>query len=570
MNSILSEITDAEILDAEKILVEKDPLFLVEGGFLSIKTKAGELIKLKLNPIQVEIYKIIVREIKKGKPVRIFLLKYRQGGASTEISSIVYAITSQKPNTNALIMADDLEHANNLFEMAKLYQERLEIDEPHLAPRLKKSNEKKLEFEGLHSQIFVATSENVEAARSHTLQIVHLSEVGFFRNYLSVMSALTQSVPDLPNTLIVCETTANGRGEFYREWLKAVDGKTEWIPLFVGWFWAPEHVLPLEDGKLYPLDGINFDKDYTMQHMLDDEDKLRKEFNLSDEQINWRRYAITNKCFGNINVFRQEEPAYWQEAFIASGCNFFDNFGLEKQRGYNPVDIGEVFETGLNFEFRSLPRGRVKLYEKPGRDEQYIVSADASEGIGRDEASILVLNKRTNYTAAVVNGQYAPEDLADMCIKLANYYNKALLAPENKGYGTMVCQLCYNKYGNIYRAVDISDGEPREKNMLGFNTNSNTRPVMLARLNEEIRLNSTTLKDKDLISQCGSFIVDPKTKKAEAAQGEQDGLVICRAIAGEVRSQYPYKPVVNNKSKNIALAREMQNRVNAGFSFSKN
>ncbi len=565
-----TQITDNEILEAEQLAIKEFPLALVEEGFLSIKTKSGELIKLKLNDTQVEILKIVKRELQAGKPVRVWILKARQEGVSTLTEAIIYALTSQRENINALILADEKEHSNNLFEMTKLYQEMLELHDPHLAPRLKKSNEKKLEFENIHSQIIIATAENTEAARSHTFQLVHLSEVGFFRDFSTVMSGLSQSVPDLPNTLIVGETTANGRGEFYAEWLRAIGGKTGWIAIFVAWFWMREYSLPLEGGKLYQLDGIRFDKDYTTSHMLADEAKLKREFDLTDEQINWRRYAIANKCAGNINIFRQEYPSYWQEAFIASGVNFFDNFGVEKQRGYNPIDIGEVFETGLNFEFRSLPHGRVKLYEKPGRDEQYIVSADASEGIGRDEASILVLNKRTNYTAAVANGQYAPEDLADMCIKVANYYNKALLAPENKGYGTMVCQLCYNKYGNIYRAVDISSGEQKEKNMLGFNTNANTRPVILARMNEEIRLNSTTLKDSDLISQCKSFVVDPKTKKAEAASGEQDGLVICRAIAGEVRNQYPYKPVVNNKSKNIAMAREMQNRVNAGFSFSKN
>jgi hypothetical protein len=66
---------------------------------------------------------------------------------------------------------------------------------------------------------------------------------------------------------------------------------------------------------------------------------------------------------------------------------------------------------------------------------------------------------------------------------------------------------------------------------------------------EEVKNNSTTLNAKELISECRTFIIkkDDKGKvtKVEAQTGYQDGLVICRAIAGYVRNQYPYKPDTN-------------------------
>ena len=86
-------------------------------------------------------------------------------------------------------------------------------------------------------------------------------------------------------------------------------------------------------------------------------------------------------------------------------------------------------------------------------------------------------------------------------------------------------------------------------------------------MNEEIRLNSTTLKSKKLINQCMTFIINPTTKKPEAAPNKQDGLVICRGIAGQVRSEHPFKPIVNAQAKRKERYREITTKTNAGFKF---
>ena len=85
---------------------------------------------------------------------------------STLIEAIIYAITSQRANTNADIIADEQKRSDNLFEMSKLYQEKIPR---HLKPAIKKSNAKKLEFEGIHSQILVETANDPDAGRSFTI-----------------------------------------------------------------------------------------------------------------------------------------------------------------------------------------------------------------------------------------------------------------------------------------------------------------------------------------------------------------------------------------------------------------
>ena len=532
--------------DIEKKAILEHPIRLVDTRYLSIKTKAGKMLRLNLNSTQIKLTDKIKELRAAGKRVRIWLLKYRQGGVSTDIEAILYSLTSQQSNRNSLILADEKEHANNLFEMSKLYQERLEIDYPHLPPRLKKSNEKKLEFEGIHSQIIIASAENTEAAKSHTFHYVHLSEVAYFRDLKTVLDDLNQTVPDLADTIIIGETTANGMEEFYRQWIRAIKGETDWIPLFFGWYEMAEYSMPLQNGELYPLTGILFDADTSLLVFENEERDLKQEFHLTDEQLNWRRWAIVNKCQGRLDVFRREYPATWQEAFAMSGSMFFDRKGLQKQITKRPEMIGELFYEGLKYEFRTLPHGRIKVYEKPEVGEQYVVASDASEALGSDEAAILVLNKRLNSVAAIVAGQYPPEDIAEIAKALGYWYNTAMVAPENKGYGYMVCQLLNNSYGNIYRRLITKTGEDKPTEELGWNTNSASRPEMLAEMAEEVARNSTILNSKELIDECQTFIIKKdksgNVTKVEAQEGCQDGLVICRAIAGMVRKQYPYKP----------------------------
>lgn len=555
-----SNYSDEDILLRDKAIVGHNPLILLHTRKLSIKTKDGKLIRLSLNSTQQKLFQKILELRKAKKPIRLWILKYRQGGVSTEIEAIIYALTSQQQNRNSLIIADEKEHANNLFEMFKLYQEQLEKTDPHLPPPLKKSNEKKLEFDGTHSQIIIASAENKESAKSHTFHYVHLSEVAFFPDLKTVLADLNQTVPDHEDTMIIGETTANGMEEFYRQWLRAIEGKTDWIPLFFPWFMMEEYRLPLQDGKLYPLDGINFASDSSIATFEQDEQKLKFENNLDDEQINWRRYAIINKCQGSLLTFQEQYPGSWQEAFATSGSLFFDTKGLAKQLKKRPIAIGEIFFQSLKWEWRDIPHGRIEIFERPEEGEQYIVAGDASEAVDSDEAAIVVLNKRMNSTAAIVAGQHAPEELAQMLIALGNFYNQGMIAQENKGYGYQVNQLVNANYGNVYRKIINKDGIDTVTDELGFNTNSVTRPQMLAAMAEEIKNNSTTLNSEKLISECHTFIIkrdkDGNVTKIEAQDGYQDGkklyqdgLVICRAIAGIVRNQYPYKPIDTNQMK---------------------
>lgn len=533
----------------EIVLAEHNPFFLVDNGFLKIKTKDAQLKEFFPNTAQQELNRIIKEKQAEGKPIRLWVLKARQEGISTDTEAVIYSHVSRRKNVNALIIADIKEHSDNLYNMFKLYHESLALDYSHLAPKLKKSNEKKLEFDELRSQIAVGTAENTACAKSGTFQYVHLSEVAFFRDFSTLMGDLMQTVPDLPNTMIIGETTANGKNFFYKEWKRAISGKTDWIPVFIPWFMMQEYRKPL-DPKTghYPIDEIDFG-DSNKHEFLKDEMYQMKKYKLEPEQINWRRYAIVNKCQGSLVTFCQEYPACWQDAFQASGATFFQKKGIQYQEDHQtePKLKGEIHKRNNKLIATPKDKGRIKFYELVDPNGQYVVTGDASEALGEDEASLMVVDKRTGNCAAVVNGQYPPDELGELAVQLGYYYNAAMIAIENKGYGYMANQTVNDNYGNIYRKKITKNGIVEETDEIGFNTNSATRPLILGRMYEEVKDRCCFYYDKDVVEQLWSFVVNPKTKKAEAAEGDQDGLVICRAIYTQVIIEHPYIPQKRRK-----------------------
>ncbi len=534
------EYTPEKIQAEEARLIGQNPFNLVREKFLTIKTKSRGMQKLVPNSVQNRFIDVVEKLFFSGKPVRVLCLKARQMGISTVIEAVIYAFTSRMRGVNAFVIADDLEGANYIFEMQKMYQEYLD---KHLKPRTKHSNEKKLAFAGLNSQILIDTADNPNIGRKYTIQFAHLSECSrFTRSLPEILSGLGHAVPNAAGTMVFLETTANGYEEFYDLWITAMNGKSDWLPLFYAWHEFPEYSLPLEGGQLYPIDNVKFMTPLEKENFLMDEQAIKVKYNLTNEQLNWRRWDLVNNCSGDINKFNEDNPSCWQDAFVATGNLFFDREALKRQEPQKPFTFGNIVKEEGKYVFRENSAGVLCIYEFPRKGEQYVIGADPAEGLEHgDKSSGVVLNKRTNKTVCIYNHNIPPDRFEDDLVKLGNFYNESLIACENKGYGYSVNQGLYKKYGRVYRRLKTKKGFNEPTLELGFNTNSVTRPQMLSQLAEEIAEGSTDLVDKDLIQQCWTFINNIKRGQPEAEKGKCDDLVMARAIAGQVRLEQPYK-----------------------------
>ena len=290
--------------------LKNDFRFYAENS-LFIRTKSAGVNSFKLNKAQLYIHEKLEEQRKEKGQVRAIILKGRQQGCSTYVEGRFMWRTTHCKGVRAFILTHEDDASQNLFDMAKRYYENLP---PQVKPEISASNAKELHFVNLDSGYRVGTAGNKSVGRSQTNQFFHGSEVAFWPNASEHAKGILQTIPLGGDTEVIYESTANGVGNFFHiQWKMAESGESDFIPIFVPWFWQEEYARAVPDDFALTIE----------------EETLKKHHSLSDEQIYWRRQKIVELSSGGKDgekAFMQEYPMNAAEAFQVSGGN-----GLIKQ-----------------------------------------------------------------------------------------------------------------------------------------------------------------------------------------------------------------------------------------------
>ena len=526
--------------------------------YIKIRDKAGKIIDLKINQGQQKLYDAIKEQHNQGKPIRIIVLKARQIGFSTLTESIIFKNTATKFNVNAGIITHKEEATTNLFNMSKRMYDNLP---DNMKPSLKRSNAKELIFDndqgtGLKSKIKCMTAGSSGVGRSDTFTALHLSELAFWGNNAKETTiGLFQAVPNLPNTMIVIESTANGFEYFKELWDMAVRGESDFIPVFVGWNELDDYKMP-----------------YTGFELTDYEKNLQRIYNLSLEQLSWRRWCIKNNCGGDEQQFKQEYPINPQEAFISSGNCIFD-----KQIVINRIqELSKPIRVGY-FDYKyddTMPAGKkitdirwvndkngyIEIYEVPNI-YKYCIGGDTA-GEGSDWFTGHVLNAKTGKQVARLRHQMDEDLYVRQMYCLGHYYQyknqrtgvitPALMCIESNFSSFPNKELVRLGYSNMF----VREKEDKYTGIMdksyGFKTTSLTRPVIIAELVKIVRESVELINDKLTLEEMLTFVRNEKGRP-EAQQGAHDDLVMGLAIAYYSRSQVVFddEPIEINKIFNF-------------------
>lgn len=525
--------------------VQNDTPWYMEN-FLKIRDKKSRLIPFKCNEAQLEFQRIIDENTRLGKPHRYIILKARQLGFSTFTEGKIFHDTVTRENTNSLIIAHEDKATQNLFQMSKLFYEELPAS---LKPMKKYSNEKALVFEnpttdvaekqqnpGLRSKITCATAGTSDTARSGTYHNVHVSEIAFFPNAQNTMTALLQCVPDEPNTFVVLESTANGiGGYFYDMWNDAVEGKNDFTPLFFPWFTDSSYTAQFENESkkeefIKEINAMVQDSSGKMVHT--EEWFLMNEFNLSLEQLYWRKKTIANKCGGDLEMFHQEYPATPQEAFIASGRPRFD---VKVLREYDmnctePEHIGYLENKDRRITYHEEDNGLLQIWQMPSANKFYTIGADVAEGLETGDYSVAVVMDENLNVVAKYRGHIDPDLYGIELVKLGWFYNEAYIAVENNNHGlTTLKSILRQEYYNVFYTKSYDRVNDVVSKKLGWSTTRKTKPYMIDKLAEYIRERFLGIKDKEIIMECYSYVIDEKGI-TNAQEGKHDDCVMALGI----------------------------------------
>lgn len=499
--------------------------------FIKIRNKKSEIVSLKLNKPQQRLYDEIKRQKQLGKPVRIIILKARQMGFSTLTESVIFKDTVTHFNVNSGIVAHKDDSTNNLFNMSKLMYECLPDE---IKPSKKASNAKELVFDkengaGLKSKIKVMTAGGDGIGRSDTFNNLHISEYAFWgKNKKEQLIGLLQSVPNLPNTMIIIESTANGFDDYKEMWDKAVNEENDFVPLFIGWNELDEYSMP--------YDGFELN---------DEEKELKQLYNLTNEQISWRRWCIKNNCDGDTEYFNQEYPICPEEAFLSTGECIFDKkiiirrIEQLKQRK-EPIKQGSFIydfhnNTISNIRWVDDPKGIIKIYQEPKPNVRYGIGGDTA-GEGSDLFAGQVIENFTGHQVAVLWGKVDEDLYAKQMYCLGKYYNTSLLGIEANFSSYPIKELQKYRYPRQYVREKEDKITGKKEKSYGFKTTSFTRPVILAELVRILREEIENINDIPTLEEALTFIRNEKGRP-EAQEGKHDDLIMSLAIGYRIMEQ---------------------------------
>ena len=431
---------------------------------------------------------------------RNVILKARKMGFSSLLLAVACIKFLMGKNERCVSMSFDKNASTKQLERAKHFIKSYERINNVTVP-MKYNSKNELVWQGENEDgttftnaLRVGTAKSTGFGRGDDITFLHLTEVSLADHLEQLLAGAGEAV--VHNTIITLETTANGYNEFKTFWDEASAGARNYRTLFYSPSWEYD-----------------------------------------EEFLNKKRQELGR-------LFDQEFPMTSEQAFIASGNQYFDKQALNDL-------LQETIETTTVHGFRK--------YRDFNPGEFVVVFADTAAG-GGDFCAAHFLSK-TNLDIPLVYHKkvIATEMTPVLHAKLEEIFDitgvKPVVAYErnNGGFFEMdrFNSLNRNQKYSIYRAK-LNQGtkySQSEGPKLGWDTNSATRPVMIQMIKEAVDNKLIRIYDRPTINEMFSF-VEVQTSTAWRAQAEKsahDDLVM--ALAGAWQLYQTEKPPINKTNR---------------------
>ena len=395
------------------------------------------------------------------------VLKSRQLGLSTVTAAYAVWYAIFKKDKNILIIATKLQTAMNFIKKVKTILDGL----PNWL-LLTKFEPTKQQITFGNGSTITAVPTSPDAGRSEALSLLIVDEAAFIRDFEDIWTGLYPTISTGGNAIII--STPNGvGGTYYSLWTDAIAQVNEFNPINLPWHVHPEH-----DQEWFNKETKNLPKRKVAQEFLCD--------------------------------------------FISSGDTFLQPSEMDYLRSMIDQPIR-----------KEGPASGVWIWSDPEPNKKYIISSDVARGDGNDYSTFHVIDCDECEVVAEYMGKIPPDKLADLLQEYGKQYNTALICPERNTFGYFTCvklrdsgykRLYYrNATGDVYDFIQTDmDAVP------GFETQGNTRPQILAKLEEVVRNKILKVYSQRFYDQMQAFIWNGS--KAQATRDAHDDLILSLAI----------------------------------------
>lgn len=394
-------------------------------------------------------------------------VKSRQLGVSTIIMFYCLWFSIFSPGKKTLVVSHKRESAEEFIAKLKTAYEFLP---EWLKPAATLYSKSVVEFDT--KSIIRAITSNVNAARSFSATLFVLDEAAFIENCDGVVTAILPTVAAADGKLIAI-SSPNGNSDlnwFYKTYTYAAAKLNTWTA----------YNFPYTVSPIFTADPLF--REHQIQIDNGNVDKFEKEF----------------CCRFDVNL----ASLFSQDVLRAFKIN--ENI-LNRQLG------------GITYE------DTLFIWKLAEQNKKYIIGVDCSSNkpTAKDFTAFQVLDAETQEQMAEYCGKLPTELFVDILIKTAKHYNTAELVIEENSYSQLVMYLLEQKsYKNLWY--------PDNKTTPGFNTNRNSRVLLLEKL--ILFYNNLSgiqkLKSARLKVQMENFSANHAysdgSKKYEASKGNDD------------------------------------------------
>jgi len=503
-----------------------------------IRTKDAQLIQFKRNRAQ--------EHFNKHKHTRNIVLKSRQLGFTTDETVDSLDDTLFNKNFDTLFIAHIKDDAEEIFDKkVRVAWENIPKELRNLYNvESNRTNQMTFDYgDGTKSSFFVKVS-----GRSGTYRRLHVTEYAkmCIKEPQKAKEIISGTIPAVPiDGRVDIESTAEGEiGRFHDMFWEAWDRTREPLPTefkahFYNWTWDDAEIDKIT--TIIPVSQM--DQGYKFS-------EYQLKYGLTDKQMTY--YYMKWLSIGkDWNVLHQEYPTTPEEAFVSSGNKLFATEALAQQVAIDGVVVGEW-----------------TYFKKYNPMHTYGCGADPSEGIGGDNATIVIVDFTTSEVVAVYYSKLTtPDVLAFEAVRVCKVYGNCILAPERNNHGHAFIVVAKDIYDNLYEEVTRDKNKETNTKKLGFLTTGASKPIIMYGLNTAVNEDTLAFNDKRLIREARTYQKEDLSRVDgdEDTIGHWDGLMAL-AIAWEMRHHTDYidpkdKDKVWDDDENFLIERQQQDEL---------
>ena len=478
----------------EYVKCSQDPFYFIEK-YMKIVTIDSGVQVIKLYDFQREMINKFVNE-------KFILAKCaRQSGKTIGVESFILWSILFKDNYRVGMFANKFDTSKKILKEIKYSYEQLPM---WLQQGVITWNKHSIELENGSS--ITSSSTSGDAGRSRTYNLVFLDEFAFVPDYVAAdfFTAVYPTISSGKNTKVIIISTPNGLNFFYRMWVEALEGRSNY--------------------QLF--------------------------------EANWRAVPSRDDAWADETLANVGEKAFQQEYecdFLGSSNTLISTTKIKEMVWKKPV---KRYQGGL------------AIYEEPKPRNQYIITVDVSRGIGKDYSAFTVVNVSDfpyKVVAKYQNNEISPMVFPNTIYETATHFNQAMVLVEVNDIGEQVGAILYNDLEYEDLIMTEHGGRKGQRISSGFGSNvyygvrmtGNVKKIGMANLKTMIESDKLLIHDVDIITELSTFV--QKRNSYEAEEGYHDDLVMCLVIFGWVSNQEYFKELTNSDiRKKLEKEREQE------------